>query len=424
MLVASNADPSLLVRVPTDNRVNVDNVLDENLQNVVAEWGRISPSHAADGAGCGVAGTGPVASQHSYVVALSSENGDVPQCDNGNVTQDLPKIPIDARVSQLQIVGGLIVGCLVTPQSAVVVQNAPQPGSDVSMNTGTGVVVQGKDGDKNETVPVFRPCDGAGSSSGGPNKSPLAVEGFVFKAGGSGSGLVPKHAGSIAKGPKAAGRVHQRARPVLSRGSGAGFAAGPAPNRPNPPNTRPINPGAAVPEVVPAGPPEGAKVVLPRAPVATQIPVVNPELFISPRVTRSKTRVKARNDSPPKESSPKACVNVSAPLSDVVGSEDMVFSPSKNGKGLKGVQKDKTIISQIPVVSPNSFDALNIMGGGGGSSGSRDADIVDVQMGDLVPSSTENANQDNEEGVWQHVTRKGHSNVRGGAISSSVSPCG
>ncbi|GAA0167729.1 hypothetical protein LIER_40435 [Lithospermum erythrorhizon] len=167
-------------------------------------------------------------------------------------------------------------------------------------------------------------------------------------------------------GPKAAGRVHQRARPVLPRGSGAGFATGPAFNRPNPPTTRPIRPGAAVPEAAPAGPPEGAKckknskvvetpvvetpvvppqVVHPRAPVATRIPVVNPEPVIPPRVTRSKTRVKARNDSPPKESSPKECVNVSAPLSDAIGSKDMVVSPSKNGKGLKGVQKDKTIIS-------------------------------------------------------------------------------
>ncbi|GAA0183980.1 hypothetical protein LIER_31298 [Lithospermum erythrorhizon] len=64
-LVAPNADPSLLVRVPMDNRVNVDDVLDEKMQNVVAEWGRNSPSHAVDGscarhAGCGVAGDGLV----------------------------------------------------------------------------------------------------------------------------------------------------------------------------------------------------------------------------------------------------------------------------------------------------------------------------------------------------------------------------
>ncbi|GAA0141968.1 hypothetical protein LIER_35485 [Lithospermum erythrorhizon] len=163
------------------------------------------------------------------------------------------------------------------------------------------------------------------------------------------------------------------------------------------------------------------QVVPPRAPIVTSIPVVNPEPVIPPRVTRSKARAKARNDSPSKESSPRESVNVSIPTSAAVGCADMVCSPSKNGKRLKGVGKDKAIISQIPVVSPNSFDVLNAMGG---SSGTHDADIVDVQMGNLVPSSTGNANKDNEEGVWQHVTRKGHSHGRGGAISSSVSPCG
>ncbi|GAA0187476.1 hypothetical protein LIER_34764 [Lithospermum erythrorhizon] len=242
MLVASNADPSLLLRVPNNNRVNVDNVFDENLQNVVAEWGRNSPSHAADGSsvrqvGNGVIGAGQVAPQHSYVVALSYGNETVPQCENGDVTQDLSKITIAASI-------------------------APQTGSDATVNTGTGVVVQGKDGDKNDTVPVFRPCDEPGSSSGGPNKSPLAVEGLLFKAGGSGFGSVPNHVGSFAKGTKAAGRVHQRARPVLSRGSGVGFGAGHASNCPNQPTTQPICPGAAVPLTVPDGPPEGAKVCI------------------------------------------------------------------------------------------------------------------------------------------------------------------
>ncbi|GAA0165650.1 hypothetical protein LIER_40029 [Lithospermum erythrorhizon] len=222
MLVASNADPSLLVRVPNDNRVNVDNVLDENLQNVVAEWGRNSPSHPADG------------SSVRYVVALSSENGVVPQCEHGDVTQDLSQIPIAARVSQPQIVGGSIVGCLVAPQSAIDVQIAPQTVSDAAVNTGTGVVVQGKDGDKNDTAPVFCPCDEPGSSSGGPNKSPLVVEGLVFKAGGSGRS--------------------SRAVPVSV------LVLVLLPTAPNPPTTRPIRPEAAVPGIVPTGPPEGAKV--------------------------------------------------------------------------------------------------------------------------------------------------------------------
>ncbi|GAA0176406.1 hypothetical protein LIER_29407 [Lithospermum erythrorhizon] len=151
-----------------------------------------------------------------------------------------------------------------------------------------------------------------------------------------------------------------------------------------------------------------------------RIPVVNPEPAIPPRVTRSKARAKARDAAPPKESFPKESVNVSTvngSLPEADGSEDMVISPSKNGKGLKGVGKGKTIISQIPVVSPNSFDALNVIGG---TSGTHDADVANVQMGDLVPSSSRNANQDNDEGVWQHVTRKGNSNGHGGVVSSSV----
>ncbi|GAA0169345.1 hypothetical protein LIER_23857 [Lithospermum erythrorhizon] len=38
-LVASNVDPSFLVRVPKDNRVNMEGVLDGKMQSVVEEWG-------------------------------------------------------------------------------------------------------------------------------------------------------------------------------------------------------------------------------------------------------------------------------------------------------------------------------------------------------------------------------------------------
>ncbi|GAA0156048.1 hypothetical protein LIER_13632 [Lithospermum erythrorhizon] len=117
------------------------------------------------------------------------------------------------------------------------------------------------------------------------------------------------------------------------------------------------------------------------------------------------------------ESSPKN----STPSSAVNEREDLVGSSSKNRKGLKNSGKDKIVISQNQVVSPNSFDVLKTIGG---SNCTQDADIVDVQMGDLVPPSTENARQSNEEGVWQHVSRKGHPNGRGGALSSSVPPCG
>ncbi|GAA0157970.1 hypothetical protein LIER_15114 [Lithospermum erythrorhizon] len=162
----------------------------------------------------------------------------------------------------------------------------------------------------------------------------------------------------------------------------------------------------------------------PRVPVFNPIPVVNLEPVIPPRVTRSKARVKARDDAPPKQSLPKVNVNVptvNGSLSEAVGSEDMVISPSNKGKGLKGVDKGKTIVSQISVVSPNSFEAPNVSGG---TSGTHDEDVAKIQICDLAPSSSGKANQDNEGGVWQHVTRKGHSNGRGGAVSSSVSPCG
>ncbi|GAA0146450.1 hypothetical protein LIER_44075 [Lithospermum erythrorhizon] len=48
-MVASNLDPSLMVRVPLDKRVNVDGVLDKNLQLEVEKWNEIDPSFAGIG---------------------------------------------------------------------------------------------------------------------------------------------------------------------------------------------------------------------------------------------------------------------------------------------------------------------------------------------------------------------------------------
>ncbi|GAA0162215.1 hypothetical protein LIER_39371 [Lithospermum erythrorhizon] len=279
-------------------------------------------------------------------------------------------------------------------------------------------------GNKSQAVPVLRPCLRSGTSSDGSQKAPLAGMSLVFKAGSSGSGSEAKATGSSVRGPKFAGAMLQRARKALLRGSDARLGAGSAPKRPQPPTPLPIRPEAAVPRAIPAGPPEGAKVDSPRVPVVNPIPVVNPEPVIPPRVTRSKTRVKTRNDAPPKESLLKVNVNVptvNGSLSEVAGSEDMVISPSNKGNGLKGVDKGKTIVSQIPVVSPNSFEALNVSGGGGGT---HDEDVIKIQRCDLAPSPSGKANQDNEGGVWQHVSRKGHSNGHGGAVSFSVSPCG
>ncbi|GAA0173731.1 hypothetical protein LIER_27288 [Lithospermum erythrorhizon] len=155
-------------------------------------------------------------------------------------------------------------------------------------------------------------------------------------------------------------------------------------------------------------------------PFAVPVPVVNPVPVIPTKVTRLKARVKNRNNAPHKASLPKPGNNI------VIGSSsaenecvDMVTPPLNKGKGSKGVDKGKAIASQIAVFSPNSFEALNITGG---TSETHVEDVSDVQMGDLVPSVLDNA--DHEDGVWQHVTRKGSTNGRGGDVSSSVSQCG
>ncbi|GAA0158258.1 hypothetical protein LIER_38608 [Lithospermum erythrorhizon] len=163
--------------------------------------------------------------------------------------------------------------------------------------------------------------------------------------------------------------------------------------------------------------PNDVEVVPPKDPAVPSTSVANHEKSIPPKVTRVKTRVKPRNDSSFKESSPKD----STPSSAINEREDLVGSSSENGKGLMNSGKDKAVKSLNQVVSPNSFDVLKTIGG---SNGTQDVDIVDVQMGDLVPPSTEYVREGNEEGVWQHVSRKSHPNGRGGALSSSVPPCG
>ncbi|GAA0183910.1 hypothetical protein LIER_42482 [Lithospermum erythrorhizon] len=143
--------------------------------------------------------------------------------------------------------------------------------------------------------------------------------------------------------------------------------------------------------------------VPPKFPVVDPVPVVNPEPVIPPRVTRSKARVKARDNAPSKVSLPKMGINIAnGSLPEANESVDMITSPSNKGKGSKGVDKGKAIVSQIPVVTPNSFEALNVMGG---TRGTHDEDVTNVQMGDLVPSASENTNQDDEGGGGSMETR-------------------
>ncbi|GAA0157969.1 hypothetical protein LIER_15113 [Lithospermum erythrorhizon] len=189
-MVASNADPSLLVRVPHDNRVNVDVVLDKNLQLEVENWG-LTNSSLADKRPCGsLAGKGAieVAPQTSYVVALSSEL-DIFSHGNGcDTTKGVSKCSTVAPVSRSQVGNGSIGAGLVAPQSAEDVQIAPQIGEGIAVISEKMVADHEDGGDNVQTVPVLRPCVESGSTSAGSPVAPLAGAGLVFKAGGSGLG--------------------------------------------------------------------------------------------------------------------------------------------------------------------------------------------------------------------------------------------
>ncbi|GAA0185596.1 hypothetical protein LIER_32884 [Lithospermum erythrorhizon] len=166
----------------------------------------------------------------------------------------------------------------------------------------------------------------------------------------------------------------------------------------------PVVPSPVVPPPVIPSP-----VVTSSTPTTTPVPATIPVPVIPTKVNRLKTRFKNRQNAQSKASLPKQGTNiVVGSSSEVNTSIDKVPPLLNKGKGLRGVDKGKAIVSQLAVVSPNSFETLA-------------DDISDTPMGDLAPSVLENANH--EEGVWQHVTRKGSANGRGGAVSSSVSPC-
>ncbi|GAA0176580.1 hypothetical protein LIER_29550 [Lithospermum erythrorhizon] len=155
-------------------------------------------------------------------------------------------------------------------------------------------------------------------------------------------------------------------------------------------------------------------------PSESPVPVVNPKPVLPPKVFRPKTRVKTKNNASTKASLSELGNNIANnTLSMENESVNMVISPSNKRNGSKKMDKGKAIASIIPMVSQNTFEALNNMGG---TSGAHDEDILNVQMGDLIPSALGNA--DHEGGAWHHVTRKGGSNGRGGVVSSSISQCG
>ncbi|GAA0162658.1 hypothetical protein LIER_18699 [Lithospermum erythrorhizon] len=262
-MVASNVDPSLMVRVPYDNRISVDDVLDKTLQLEVEKWSEIDPSLAGMGScGCPAGNdVGLVAPQTGYVVALSSETEVVSHVAGDDRTQVVSKCATVSPDVRSQVGNGSIGAGLVAPQTANDVQTTPQLSEGIAVISESMAAKNVDGGNKSQTVPVLRPRLGSGTSSDGSQKAPLAGMNLVFKAGSSGSGSEAKATGSNVRGPKFAGAMLQRARKPLLRGSDARLGAGSAPKRPNPPTPLPIRPEAAVPRVVPAGPPEGAKLV-------------------------------------------------------------------------------------------------------------------------------------------------------------------
>ncbi|GAA0156047.1 hypothetical protein LIER_13631 [Lithospermum erythrorhizon] len=255
-LVASNADPSLLVRVPHDSRVNVDGVLYQQLQLEVEQWSQTSlPIPVKTSSGCPTGlGTLVNAPLSNLVVTSSSKLNSAPHGTNGEKMQVVTKNhPVDP-VSQSDVGGESVMGCLFAPQSGNNTQNALHAGCTTDVITETGDALKCKSSDKTKTA--LRLCVESSTSSGNSQKAPLAVESLVFKAGGSASCPVSKHAGSTAKGAKAAGRAPHRVRPVLPRGSGVGLGATTAPNRHNPPTSPPICPADTIPKSVPTRPPE------------------------------------------------------------------------------------------------------------------------------------------------------------------------
>ncbi|GAA0164869.1 hypothetical protein LIER_20410 [Lithospermum erythrorhizon] len=127
-MIASNADPSLLVRVPHDNRVNVDDVLDKKLQLEVEKWG-LTDSSLADKSLCGSPegkGVIEVAPQNSYVVALSSELDVISHGNGDDTTQVVSKSPTVSPVFRSDVGGGSIGAGLVAPKPPTMCRLRPR----------------------------------------------------------------------------------------------------------------------------------------------------------------------------------------------------------------------------------------------------------------------------------------------------------
>ncbi|GAA0161067.1 hypothetical protein LIER_17472 [Lithospermum erythrorhizon] len=235
IMVASSADPSLLVRIPQDNRVNVEGVLDDKMQKVVAEWEQNSSPIVSkvpcDGAmGNNVSEVDEKTPKKAYVVALCSEPDAVTLRTGGDWNKSVSST----------------------------VHLAPQTVKDFVVNSNSGNVLNNVGGGKCQNVPVLQPLPGLRSESSDGLLD--ASQGLVFKAGvpGSGSGTIA--AGLNGGRSKPAGAMLQRAKKAPSRKTGARFGVSSGSTRLNPPNPLPIRPEPVVPMAAPTGPLEDAKV--------------------------------------------------------------------------------------------------------------------------------------------------------------------
>ncbi|GAA0173378.1 hypothetical protein LIER_27005 [Lithospermum erythrorhizon] len=225
-LVASNVDPSLLVRVPHDNRVNVEGVLDHKAQLEVEQWSR-----------------------HDLSIPVETPM---------DVRWDITKNSLVGSGSQSNVGGDSVKECLVAPKSGIHMDNAFLARIPADVVTETVEALKDK---SSGTIGSARHQSIASStSSGGSQLVPLAGECLVFKAGSSGSGLVSKSAGSNGRKAKTAGVKMQHARRAFSRDSGGCLGTASASSCPNPPTIQSSRPETGVPGSVPAGPPKGAQV--------------------------------------------------------------------------------------------------------------------------------------------------------------------
>ncbi|GAA0150774.1 hypothetical protein LIER_09637 [Lithospermum erythrorhizon] len=259
-LVASNVDPSLLVKVPLDNRVNVEGVLDQQSQLVVEQWSRNDLSLSVEASsGCSMGLSTKVNVPQSKTVVPSSSKPNPAPCETDGVCmKDVSKNHPVCSVSQSDVASDSGMGCVIAPKLGILMNNALHAVIPADVIDKTGVALEGSNSGNIETA--LHPSIVSGTSSGGLKETPSTGNCLVFKAGSFGAGRETKDAGSNGSKAKAAGVRMQRARMASSRGSGVNLGAASVPNRPNPPTIKPIHPEAHVPVAAQAGPHKAAHV--------------------------------------------------------------------------------------------------------------------------------------------------------------------